>query len=576
MRPAENSTMSATIRLPDSRWISARRGAAPPAIVERERLDRLAQAERDVAVAHLVDQLVDDLAVEELERPLAPLDDGDLDAERGEDRRVLDADHAGADDGQRPRQARQSHDVVGREDAPRRPRRRPEPARASVPDGDHDVGGRDLRACPCSDAIASVCGSTNAASPAITVTSLRRSCVLDHLDLAADHAVDAREQLRARRPPVEPRPRQAIALARDARVHDDGLAQGLARDRAGLDADAADAPAPLDDRRPLPELRRLHRRALAGRPAARRDEVEVEGRTHRPRPAVNPTFQDIGDRRYGGIQDSGSQSRPRGAPGPPAPRRRLRPFCRRVRSAATRRASARGCQPRRQGVRRRRRRRSARRACRARSAARSQRHPVADSARPWVSVGDPRGRSGHAAAARSVGEHSRGHVENGRRTTATARRLAGRERLDQSPLEPGPQHGILEQRIQPGGHLGVRVIPAADAGVPDRPVGELHRAVRDRSSPRWSSVSNGSAWHWTAMKVVSGRSRTRYVGSSASASSAVASSAGGAWASTDMRRARPSLPGPRGAAAGTAPRRRLIGPSGRITPRDYAAKFARA
>ena len=36
------------------------------------------------------DELVDDLAVEELERPVAPLDQRDLDAERGEHRRVLD------------------------------------------------------------------------------------------------------------------------------------------------------------------------------------------------------------------------------------------------------------------------------------------------------------------------------------------------------------------------------------------------------------------------------------------------------------------------------------------------------
>ena len=100
-RPAENSTMSATRRLPDSRCSTARGGGPSATSMDS---DRFAEAERDVAIAHLVDQLVDDLVVEELERPLAPLDERDPHAERGEHRGVLDADDAGADDGHRARQ----------------------------------------------------------------------------------------------------------------------------------------------------------------------------------------------------------------------------------------------------------------------------------------------------------------------------------------------------------------------------------------------------------------------------------------------------------------------------------------
>ena len=44
-----------------------------------------------------MDQLVDDLAIEELERPLALVDDGHLHAERGKHGGVLDADHPGTD-----------------------------------------------------------------------------------------------------------------------------------------------------------------------------------------------------------------------------------------------------------------------------------------------------------------------------------------------------------------------------------------------------------------------------------------------------------------------------------------------
>ena len=46
-----------------------------------------------------------DLAVEERQHAVALVDDGHLGAERAEHRRVLDADHAGADDGHRARHA---------------------------------------------------------------------------------------------------------------------------------------------------------------------------------------------------------------------------------------------------------------------------------------------------------------------------------------------------------------------------------------------------------------------------------------------------------------------------------------
>mgnify|MGYP001344260700 CR=1 FL=1 len=63
-------------------------------------VERLLEPERDVHVAHLMHQLVDDLGVEKLEGTRATIDQRDLDANRGEDRRVLDANDAGADDGE--------------------------------------------------------------------------------------------------------------------------------------------------------------------------------------------------------------------------------------------------------------------------------------------------------------------------------------------------------------------------------------------------------------------------------------------------------------------------------------------
>ena len=92
------------------------RGAPRLAVRDLDALDGLAEAEGHVGAAHLVDQLVDDLAIEELERTVALVDQRHLHAERREHRRVLDADDAAADDGQRPRQGLQIADLIAGDD----------------------------------------------------------------------------------------------------------------------------------------------------------------------------------------------------------------------------------------------------------------------------------------------------------------------------------------------------------------------------------------------------------------------------------------------------------------------------
>ena len=73
----------------------------------------LAEAERHRQVAQVEPQRLDDLGVAEVQHRVALLDDGDLGAQRGEHRRVLDADHAGADDHHRRRDRLQVEDPVG-------------------------------------------------------------------------------------------------------------------------------------------------------------------------------------------------------------------------------------------------------------------------------------------------------------------------------------------------------------------------------------------------------------------------------------------------------------------------------
>ena len=79
-------------------------------------LHRGAEADGHAAVAHLVDEILDDLAVDEIEHPLARLDQRHRHVEGREDGGVFDADDAAADDCQRPRQAFEFEDFVAVED----------------------------------------------------------------------------------------------------------------------------------------------------------------------------------------------------------------------------------------------------------------------------------------------------------------------------------------------------------------------------------------------------------------------------------------------------------------------------
>src|SRR5437764_241878 len=81
--------------------------------------------------------------------------------------------------------------------------------------------------------------------------------------------------------PMTPAPTTASA-------REDGLAEGLAGDRAGVGAHSAHAATLLDHRGPAAELGGLHRGALAGGAAADRHELEVVVRRHGRAPPVGP------------------------------------------------------------------------------------------------------------------------------------------------------------------------------------------------------------------------------------------------------------------------------------------------
>ncbi len=163
------------------------------ALGHRERLHALPQAEGDVALSELVHELVDDFAIEELERPLATLDQGDLHADRREHRRVLDADHAGSDDRQSPGQRLEIYELVGIEHDhavsldPWR-RRRPRPDR-----DDHVLCRHLFHARLAADGERVRIEKRRFAMDEGDVVAAE--LLLDDLDLAAYHGFDSGEEL---------------------------------------------------------------------------------------------------------------------------------------------------------------------------------------------------------------------------------------------------------------------------------------------------------------------------------------------------------------------------------------------
>ena len=145
-----------------------------------------------------MDQLVDDLGVDELERTVAPVDHRDLDAERGEHRCVLDADHPCADHGEGAGKPAQGADFVTRDHALaiRLNALRRHGLRTG---GDENVGSRDLApglSVRARNAQSMRIGERRIAAQ--DVDAVARQLIRDDRSLARDHLVDARQQLRRR------------------------------------------------------------------------------------------------------------------------------------------------------------------------------------------------------------------------------------------------------------------------------------------------------------------------------------------------------------------------------------------
>ena len=226
--------------------------------------DRLAQPERDVAAPEEVLEGLADLAVEEVEHAVALVDHRDLRPERAEHRRVLDADHAGADDDHRARHVvleleqavRVDHGPVVEVDGLR--------ARRMGARGDHDP----VRP----DRLVVALHLHGVGVDEVRLAGQQADPVAPELlahdgGLGRDHARGAIHQLLEHRllGLLDPRGIEHVERAL-GELLEHRLAQRLGGDRAGVDGDAAEPLLALGDGDALAQLGGLDRGLLAARP----------------------------------------------------------------------------------------------------------------------------------------------------------------------------------------------------------------------------------------------------------------------------------------------------------------------
>ena len=249
----------------------------PVLLVVADALDLLAEAEGRAPLAHEVHQRVDHLAVHEIEDRRTGLDDGDLDVERRDHRRVLEADHAGAHDDEVLGERVALQELIGIDD-PLAVERHRVAVRGPRAAGDQDVLAAHARRAVDGFDFQGV-GVHEARRPRQRGHMIAVQLRADDFELAHEDLLDAEREVGDRDVLGD---RVVAAVERplaETREIQDRLAQRLRRDGAGVQADAADHLLAVDQRDLLAELGGGDRALLPGRPGPDHDEV-VGGSVH--------------------------------------------------------------------------------------------------------------------------------------------------------------------------------------------------------------------------------------------------------------------------------------------------------
>eukprot|EP00913_Durusdinium_trenchii_P023283 g21861.t1 len=236
------------------------------------------EPEHDPLRPGVVQQRVDDFAVAEFEQSFAAVDDRDVHTEGREHDRVLDADHAAADDNHRSRDALQIEKVVGIENrfavegnviGPRRFRPRRDQNLVSG-DGDVSVASADFH----------IVRADEPGVARVNVDAVTLELIADDIDFDLRDVRDLPPEVVHRDATLFAVPVAVnIALPVTRQMHD-RFTHGLRGNRAAVQADAPHrAFLPLDDGDPLPELRGGNRPLLPGRTTPDNHKIVVRCRS---------------------------------------------------------------------------------------------------------------------------------------------------------------------------------------------------------------------------------------------------------------------------------------------------------
>src|SRR5215469_1657115 len=250
--------------------------------------DFLAEAQRDAAVAEVIAERFDDLLVGEFEELGALFNDGDADAEDGEHAGILDADNAAAYNDESAREGGQVEDLVAVDDGAAVDGHlgRGSGTRADGDDGvislERGVAGRTFDA--------HMRGIDEMGDAVHDVDAVARELRLGHVHFGFDHGLYAECEVGHGDLFLD-----AVIHAVDGTVvvageMQHGLAHSLRGNCSGVDADAADDRARLDDDHPFFHLGSGDGGALPGRTGADDGEVILDGAHAFPLPEHKDAF----------------------------------------------------------------------------------------------------------------------------------------------------------------------------------------------------------------------------------------------------------------------------------------------
>ncbi len=236
-----------------------------------DRLHLFVQPHRHPRVAQMIAQRLDDLLIGKLQQPRPPLDQRHPHPKRRKHAGVLHADHAAADDNHRLRQVHQlQHQVAVDDAAPidRHLRRRRRLGSGANQDILGLVDGRPARVRHLDMGRIFKARHTHQHLDVVA-----RELRLGHIDLGLDHMLHPERQVRHRDPFLHPVVHPIDGLVVIPREMQHRLAHRLRRNRACVDAGAADHLAHLHQRNLFAQLGCIDRGPLPGGPGPNDNQI---------------------------------------------------------------------------------------------------------------------------------------------------------------------------------------------------------------------------------------------------------------------------------------------------------------